>query len=163
MMRSLALSGMGLLILVSTAAAQRTAANNQLAAPVPAQETSPARLMVADPAVTPAAAPSPMLGSGQLQATPEMWFYEQSMRNYKDPQMAVRAKAEFEAQQRQRRLAAMRWFGFSNSRPHWGVDSFHGVQSPGWSSNNPASPYQWQGVGQPWYLARPERAEVRVY
>ena len=46
-----------------------------------------------------------------------MWFYDQAMRQYKDPKMAVRAKAEFRAQERMRRLESMKWFGFSNSRP----------------------------------------------
>ena len=57
-----------------------------------------------------------VVSPGELKATPEMWFYEQYMHQYLNPKMAVRANAEFKAEQRQRRLAAMQWFGFSNSR-----------------------------------------------
>ena len=55
--------------------------------------------------------------SGEVTPTPEMWFYDQSMRQYNSPQMAVRAKADIRAQQRLRRLESMKWYGFSNSRP----------------------------------------------
>lgn len=58
-----------------------------------------------------------MVSPGDLKTTPEMWFYEQAMRQYKDPKAAVRAKADFRDEQRQRRLESMKWFGLSNSRP----------------------------------------------
>ncbi|MGW8258281.1 MAG: hypothetical protein ACWGMZ_12405, partial [Thermoguttaceae bacterium] len=67
-----------------------------------------------------------LISPGEVKATPEMWFYEQAMRQYQDPKMMVRANAEFRARQRQRRLAAMRWFGQSNSRPHANSDPFNG-------------------------------------
>ncbi|MBN2578808.1 MAG: hypothetical protein JXB10_07440 [Pirellulales bacterium] len=67
------------------------------------------------------------------------------------------------ANQRQRRLAAMRWFGISNSRPRWSADVYNWDQSPGWASNNPAYPYRWQAVGQPWYLAQPPRFHNGMY
>ena len=40
---------------------------------------------------------SPTLSSGEIQATPEMWFYDQERRRYEDPKTAVRANAEFRA------------------------------------------------------------------
>ena len=92
-----------------------------------------------------------------------MWFYEQYMRQYQDPKMAVRANAEFQADQRQRRLAAMHWFGMSNSRPKASCDPFHGDYSPGWSSNNTAYPYRWEGIGPTGYIARPEPSAVYTY
>ena len=70
------------------------------------------------------------VSSGDLKATPEMWFYDQAMRQYKDPKMAVRAKAEYCTQQRMRRLESMKWFGFSNSRPTASSDPYHGDYSP---------------------------------
>jgi hypothetical protein len=85
---------------------------------------------------------------GELKATPEMWFYEQSMRQYKDPKMAVRAKAEIFAQQRIRRMESMKWFGFSNSRPRANSDPIHGDYSPGWVANPSYYPSRWGGVGQ---------------
>jgi hypothetical protein len=88
-----------------------------------------------------------VVSPGDVKATPEMWFYDQSMRQYKDPKMAVRAKAEFRSEQRQRRLETMRWFGFSNSRPRASSDPFHGDYSPGWVSNPGYYPSRWNGVG----------------
>ncbi len=63
---------------------------------------------------------------GELKATPEMWFYDQAARQYRDPKMAVRAKAEFRNDQRMRRIESMKWFGMSNSRPHANTDPCHG-------------------------------------
>jgi hypothetical protein len=89
-----------------------------------------------------------VVSPGELKATPEMWFYEQNLRQYKDPKMAVRAKAEFRADQRQRRIESMKWFGFSNSRPRASADPFHSDYSPGWVSNPGYYPSRWGGVGQ---------------
>ncbi|HUY89588.1 MAG TPA: hypothetical protein VMV10_12710 [Pirellulales bacterium] len=83
------------------------------------------------------------------QMTPEMWFYQQEMRRYEDPRAAVRRKAEFRAAQRQRRIAAMDWYGFSNSRPLANPTPFSGgVYAPGWISNNNRHPMQWSGGGR---------------
>jgi len=84
---------------------------------------------------------------GELKATPEMWFYDQAMRQYKNPKMAVRAKAEFQAEQRLRRLESMKWFGLSNSRPRASSDPYHGDYSPGWSASPSYYPWRWSGVG----------------
>jgi hypothetical protein len=89
-----------------------------------------------------------VVSPGELKATPEMWFYEQAMRQYKDPKMAVRARAEFRANQRQQRLESMRWFGFSNSRPRASSDPYNGDYSPGWSANPGYYPWRWNGVAQ---------------
>jgi len=83
-----------------------------------------------------------------FSGTPEMWFYQQYQRDYLDPKMAVRRNAEFARAQRQRRLAAMRWFGFSNQRPSVISDPYHGgTWSPTWSGNNTLYPYRWQAFG----------------
>ncbi len=87
---------------------------------------------------------------GQVSPTPEMWFYEQYRNDYQDPKMAVRKNAEFRSAQRRHRIAAMKWFGFSNSRPLASPTPWHGDYSPGWRSNNLAYPFQWSGVGGPW-------------
>ena len=97
------------------------------------------------------------ISSGELTSTPEMWFYEQYQQQYDDPKTAVRQKSEFRAVQRQQRLAAMRWFGFSNTRPHCAVDPVGGDWSPGWKSNNMFYPSQWSGIGRPWVVVRPDR------
>lgn len=80
------------------------------------------------------------ISPGELTPTPEMWFYEQEMRQYQDPKNAVRQKAEFRSVERQRRLAAMKWYGVSNSRPSVGADIIHGDYGPTWASNRPGQP-----------------------
>jgi hypothetical protein len=90
-----------------------------------------------------------LISPGDLKATPEMWFYDQAMREYKDPQMAVRAKADLRAQSRQHRLESMKWFGLSNSRPRACSDPYHNDYSPGWVSNPGFYPARWNGVTQP--------------
>ena len=76
---------------------------------------------------------------GDLKPTTEMWFYEQAMRQYQDPKAAVRRNAELQAEQRQRRLAAMEWYGLSNARPRCSSDPIHADYSPGWASNSSRS------------------------
>jgi hypothetical protein len=86
---------------------------------------------------------------GELKATPEMWFYDQAVQQYKDPKMAVRAKAEVRAEQRLRRLESMKWFGLSNARPRACSDPFHWDYSPGWVASPGYFPSRWNGVTQP--------------
>lgn len=64
--------------------------------------------------------------------TPEMWLYQQEMERYDDPAEAVRRKAVFVSQQRQLRLAAMKWYGLSNSRPTVSPTPWWGQYSPAW-------------------------------
>ncbi len=85
------------------------------------------------------------ISPGALTPTPEMWFYEQGMRQYMDPQLAVRQRAEFRANQRDYRLAARRWFGYSNLRPTVGTDSIHSETKPHWSGTNSVYPNRWSG------------------
>src|SRR5687767_11208109 len=56
--------------------------------------------------------------------TPELWLYSQDWRRHDDPAQAVRRKAEARTEQRMQRLAAMKWYGFSNSRPQANVTPF---------------------------------------
>ncbi|NLX96698.1 MAG: hypothetical protein GXY83_11025 [Rhodopirellula sp.] len=87
------------------------------------------------------------ISPGELTPTPEMWFYEQQMRTYQDPSLAVRRNAEVRAAYRQSRLESRKWFGFSNLRPTASSDPFHGDYSPGWTSNNSWNPSRWAGYG----------------
>ncbi|MDY0165311.1 MAG: hypothetical protein RBS80_02145 [Thermoguttaceae bacterium] len=98
---------------------------------------------------------------GELNPTPEMWFYEQYQQQYDDPSIAVRNKAEFRAAQRQSRLAAMRWYGLSNSRPHAASDPFHGDYSPKWTSNNGHYSDRWMGRSSPLVVIRPDESRSR--
>ena len=155
------------LFITAPAWAQKPAAKTEPPAPAfaAAVEKPYARPQPVTPSVSPGEIKTPItsISPGELKATPEMWFYEQYMRQYQDPKMAVRANAEFQADQRQRRLAAMHWFGLSNSRPRACSDPMHGDYSPGWTSNNSTYPNRWDGIGPSWYIARPVSATVYTY
>lgn len=94
------------------------------------------------------------MSSGELKITPEMWFYDQNVRHYNDPKMAVRAQAQIRAEQRLRRLESMKWFGFSNSRPRASSDPYHGDYSAGWTANPSNYPLRWSGLGATVYGSR---------
>lgn len=78
--------------------------------------------------------------------TPEIWLYMQEMERHDDPHMAVRRKAELRAAQRNHRMAARKWFGFSNARPSASPLPVMGTYSPTWAGND-SDPYRWNGVG----------------
>ena len=88
------------------------------------------------------------ISPGELTPTPDMWFYEENLRRYEDPKLAVRRKAEYRSAGRQRRLAALKWFGMSNQRPRAGVDPQHNDYFPSWTGNNRQYPFRWMGRGQ---------------
>jgi hypothetical protein len=96
------------------------------------------------------------LSPGALAPTPEMWFYEQERRRANDPKQLIRAKAEFRAAQRQRRLAAQRWYGYSASRPPANHTPWMGTTySPAWTGGQ-LDPFIWSGAGGPLIVgARP--------
>src|SRR5687767_9738479 len=80
--------------------------------------------------------------------SPEMWFYKQQIERYDSPKMAVRRNAEFQHQQRIARLEALKWYGFSNSRPVASPTPFMTMYSPAWQSNW-GRPYAWYTSGRP--------------
>jgi len=92
---------------------------------------------------------------GEVTPTPEMWFYQQYVSQYRDPKTAVRQKAEVRATQRRGRIAARQWFGFSNVRPKAATDVIHSDYSPGWSSRNANYPFRWCGYGAAAVVVRP--------
>jgi len=63
-------------------------------------------------------------------ASPEIWLYTQEMRRYDNPELAIRKKAELKTAQRMQRLAALKWFGQSNSRPYASATPFMDYYSP---------------------------------
>lgn len=84
------------------------------------------------------------IATSPVTPTPEMWFYQQYVNQYQDPQTMVRKNAEYAASQRQARLAARRWFGFSNLRPTTNIDFLHSpAPSPVWSSRSANYPFRW--------------------
>lgn len=49
--------------------------------------------------------------------TPEIWLYLQEMKRYEDPRQVVRRNAEARANERRDRIATLKWYGISKSRP----------------------------------------------
>ena len=90
----------------------------------------------------------------QMTPTPGMWFYDQAQRQYNDPKQSVRRKAEFMADQRRRRIAAMAWYGFSNSRPVVNPTPYTGTYSPMWVANS-TYPSMWSGMAPQPVVVRP--------
>jgi hypothetical protein len=66
-----------------------------------------------------------------------------------DPRALVQRNAAFRGTQRQYRLTAVRWFGYSNMRPDASPNPFYSTYSPIWAGNGWA-PYRWVGVGPLW-------------
>lgn len=87
---------------------------------------------------------SHVVSSGELTPTPEMWFYEQERHRWEDPQTLVRASAEERAAQRHARIAAMAWYGMSNSRPNVSPDPTDNPFAPHWRSDG-YQPAEWVG------------------
>jgi hypothetical protein len=88
-------------------------------------------------------------------ATPEMWFYEQERARHENPKVALRRKAELRSMQRQQRIAAMKWYGMSNSRPTVNPTPLFGAYSPTWVSYG-ADPFHWHtGASAIYVVAQP--------
>jgi len=126
-----------------------------------AQELELAQLEPRAPLVAPATTLAAPVSREQIvntlptptTVTPEMWFYSQERDRYDDPAQAVRRKAELRAAQRSQRIAAMKWFGFSNARPQASVTPMMGIYSPAWAGNG-YDRYDWVGAGWPTSTAR---------
>ncbi len=97
--------------------------------------------------------------NNNMAQTEDMWFYMQELRRYDDPQVVIRRKAEKKADQRRHRLAAMKWYGYSQSRPSANPTPSMGVYSPMWVGNG-ADPYQWIGNAYVTTVLRVETATV---
>ena len=117
-----------------------------LAAPAAAQDPSPSDVLVE-------------VSPGALTPTPEMWYYQQELRRRNNPQELVKARAQFRAEQRVRRIAALKWYGMSASRPIARPDNVFGSFSPSWVGNTP-DPYQWRPASNHYLVLRPQ---VTIY
>jgi hypothetical protein len=89
-----------------------------------------------------------------------MWFYEQERIRYEDPRKAVRRRAELRAAQRADRLAALKWYGQSNSRPTVNSTPTMSSYAPYWGSNT-YDPHRWRPYWTPTVVLRP--LEARYY
>lgn len=88
-----------------------------------------------------------------LTPTPEMWFYEQERKRHDDPKLTIRARAEQRAAQRGERLASMKWYGFSNSRPTVSPTPWFSSYSDHWGSNS-YDPLRWRMPAVPLVVLR---------
>jgi hypothetical protein len=119
-----------------------------------AQATKPATTLappVAHPNELRPAQPAPAataIDPASQTVPPELWYYSEQVRRHDDPAQAVRRKAELRAEQRMGRIAAMKWFGFSNARPQASPIPMMGAYSPAWVGNG-LDPYDWVGVSWP--------------
>lgn len=84
-----------------------------------------------------------------------MWFYQQHMKDWVNPKLAVRRKAEARAQERFYRLAALKWYGYSNSRPIAHFTPITSSYSPFWAGSF-YDPYHWYEAYSPTIVIVPE-------
>lgn len=99
---------------------------------------------------------------GELTPTPSMWLYLQQRRDYLDPMLAVRRKAEFQAAQRQQRIAAMDWYGFSAARPRVAHTPFTSrFASPTWTGSDGYDPFRFT-PRQPIFLVQEPETDYTV-
>lgn len=101
-------------------------------------------LLVAQDPVRSVPARGPSTDLDQVAQTENMWFYLQELRRHDDPDVIIHQKAQRKADQRRNRLAAMKWFGWSQSRPTANPTPTMGVYSPSWVGNG-VDPYHWIG------------------
>jgi len=80
-------------------------------------------------------------------------YYEETLRRYDDPWAAVRRKAEFRAAQRQRRIAAMKWYGYSAARPTANPTPWGASYGATWT-NSQIRVGSWAAGGRALYLPR---------
>jgi hypothetical protein len=92
--------------------------------------------------------------------TPELWVYSQELQRHDDPAQAVRRKAELKADQRISRLAALKWYGQSNSRPDACPIPLMSVYSPRWVGYG-WERYDWTAVGSPSLTLRIDNYDLR--
>ncbi len=79
--------------------------------------------------------------------TPEMYRYLSDLQRYGGPQDLTRQRAQREADLRKERLNAMRWYGYSNSRPMAAATPFTSSYGPRWTGNVRGNPMLWRDLG----------------
>ncbi|MFO0871722.1 MAG: hypothetical protein U0935_22590 [Pirellulales bacterium] len=71
--------------------------------------------------------------------------YDLPDRRRDEAREAIQRRAEFKAAQRGKRIATMKWFGYSNARPSASAAPFMGTYSPSWIGNG-GLPSYWSGA-----------------
>lgn len=103
-----------------------------------AHQASAADGSLLDPAVTPPATSAP---------ASENWYYRAPPAKVNPPTIAQQ-KSAVRAQQRMARLEAMRWYGFSASRPQATAMAFTSMYSPAWQMPG-GRPFAWYSGSRP--------------
>jgi hypothetical protein len=83
----------------------------------------------------------------------ESWTYQSPTSANANARAIVQQKAEIRAQQRMDRLAALNWYGMSNSRPMASGTPYCSMYSPTWQVPG-GRPFAWYSNGRPTYLFR---------
>ena len=115
-----------------------------LAVPVRADEAEELDVDVSSP-----------VNQNRSQAREDSWYYQPSNETgvYKpNPKMIVQQRAMAHGQQRSNRIAALNWYGMSNSRPTASPTPFTTLYSPAWQSPG-GKPFSWYS-GRPTYIVR---------
>lgn len=79
--------------------------------------------------------------------TPEMYRYLSDLQRYGGPQDLTRVRAQHDAELRKARLNSMRWYGYSNSRPHAAATPFTSSYGPRWVGNVRGNTMMWRDMG----------------
>ena len=86
----------------------------------------------------------------------DSWYYQPATtptQYQPNPKAIIHQKAMARSQQRSDRLAAMNWYGMSNSRPTAAPTPFCTIYSPAWQSPG-GKPFAWYTSGRPIYIFR---------
>lgn len=105
-------------------------------------------------AAEPALAQQPQPDAAEQAApAPEVWYSQRQLRRENDSWTLVHRRAAQQGAQRQARIAAMKWYGFSNSRPTvnptpWGSRYRY---SPAWTFSA-SRPFAWPAAVRTVYV-----------
>jgi hypothetical protein len=99
-------------------------------------------MAAAAPAQEPTAEPAPPSAS----ESPEQWYYRRAPE--RTPEFTVaQLKAQARGAQRMARLEALRWYGFSNSRPVAAAIPWTTMYSPAWQMPG-GRPFAWHAASR---------------
>ena len=81
----------------------------------------------------------------------QSWYYNQPTSYQPNPRQIIHQKAQARALARQARLASLRWYGMSNSRPTAASTPFMSLYSPVWQMPG-GRPFAWYTSRRPVYV-----------
>lgn len=99
-------------------------------------------IWIAPISLVPAQPPQSGVPADPAAEQDENWSYEQNYTYKPDPRAIIQAKAQVRAAQRMDRMAAMQWYGMSNSRPTASATPYCSMYSPAWQMPG-GRPFGW--------------------